>query len=79
MPLHIVRNDITTMKVDAIVNAPDLNPNRTLIMGKICGVREEEIEAPLTRGIWYLDKLVNELAKGKAMEQILRKQRSDDE
>ena len=79
MPLQIVRNDITTMKVDAIVNAPDLNPNRTLIMGKICGVRQEEIEAPLTRGIWYLDKLVNELAKGKAMEQILRKQRSDDE
>ena len=64
---------------DFFRNAPDLNPNRTLIMGKICGVRVEEIEDPLMREIRYLDKLVDELAKGKAMEQILRKQRPDDE
>ena len=64
---------------DFFRNAPVLNPNRTLIAGKICGVRVEEIEEPLMREIRYLDKLVDELAKGKAMEQILRKQRPDDE
>ena len=64
---------------DFFRNAPALNPNRTLITGKICGVRVEEIEDPLMRDIRYLDKLVDELAKGKAMEQILRKQRPDDE
>ena len=60
-------------------NAPAMNPNRTLITGKICGVRVEEIEDPLMRDIRYLDKLVDELAKGKAMEKILRKQMPDDE
>ena len=60
-------------------NAPALNPNRTRITGKICGVRVEEIEYPLMRDIRYLDKLVDEQAKGKAMERILRTQRSDDE
>lgn len=64
---------------DFFRNAPALNPNRTLITGKICGVRIEEIEDPLMRDIRYLDKLVDELAKGKAMEKILRKQRPDDE
>lgn len=58
---------------DFFRNAPAMNPNRTLITGKICGIRVEEIEDPLMREIRYLDKLVDELAKGKAMEQILRK------
>ena len=64
---------------DFFRNAPAMNPNRTLITGKICGVRVEEIEDPLMRDIRYLDKLVDELAKGKAMEKILRKQMPDDE
>jgi hypothetical protein len=53
--------------------APALNPARTLIKGTICGVRIEEIEEPLMREIRYLDKLIDELAKGNAMEKILRK------
>lgn len=53
--------------------APQLNPARALIKGVICGVRIEEIEEPTMREIRYLDKLVDELAKGKAMEKILRK------
>jgi len=52
--------------------APAMNPNRSLITGVICGHRVEEIEEPLMREIRYLDKLVDELAKGKAMEKILR-------
>jgi Uncharacterized protein conserved in bacteria len=54
--------------------APRLNPSRALIKGVICGVRIEEIEDPLMREIRYLDKLIDELAKGKAMEKILRKE-----
>jgi len=54
--------------------APQLNPSRTLITGVICGVRVEDIEEPLMQEIRYLDKLIDELAKGKAMEKILRKQ-----
>ncbi len=53
--------------------APQLNPSRSLIKGVICGVRIEEIEEPLMREIRYLDKVVDELAKGKAMEKIQRK------
>lgn len=53
--------------------APQLNPSRALIKGVICGIRVEEIEEPLMREIRYLDKLIDELAKGKAMEKILRK------
>ncbi len=53
--------------------APQLNPSRTLIKGVICGVRVEDIEEPTMREIRYLDKLIDELAKGKAMEKILRK------
>lgn len=49
-----------------------LNPNSSLITGVICGYRVEEIENPLTREVRYLDKLVDELAKGKKMEKILR-------
>jgi hypothetical protein len=58
---------------DFFRKAPAMNPNRALITGKICGIRVEEIEDPLMRDIRYLDKLVDELAKGKSMEQILRK------
>lgn len=54
-------------------NAPGLNPKRRLIKGKICGVRVEEIEEPLMQEIRYLDKLVDELAKWKVMEKILRR------
>ncbi len=52
--------------------APRLNPSRTLITGTICGVRIEEIEDPLMREVRYLDKLVDELARGRKMEKILR-------
>ena len=52
--------------------APRLNPARLSIKGVICGVRVEEIEEPLMREIRYLDKLIDELAKGKAMEKVLR-------
>lgn len=54
-------------------DAPQLNPSRNLIKGVICGVRVEDIEEPTMQEIRYLDKLVDELAKGKAMEKILRK------
>ena len=53
--------------------APTMNPNRSLIKGVVCGVRVEEIENPLMQKIRYLDKLIDELAKGKAMEKILRR------
>lgn len=52
--------------------APEMNPSRSLIKGVICGVRVEEIQEDLMREIRYLDKLVDELAKGKKMEKILR-------
>ena len=52
--------------------APALHPNRSLIKGVVCGVRVEEVEDPLMQKVRYLDKLVDELAKGKAMEKILR-------
>lgn len=52
--------------------APKLNPYRELITGVICGVRVEEVEDDLMREIRYLDKLIDELARGKAMEKILR-------
>ena len=57
---------------DFFRNAPQLNPNRKLITGVVCGVRVEAIEEPLMQEIRYLDKLIDELAKGKAMEKILR-------
>lgn len=53
--------------------APKLNPNRKLITGVICGIRVEDIKEPLMQEIRYLDKLIDELAKGKTMEKILRK------
>lgn len=53
--------------------APGLNPARALIKGVVCGVRVEDIDEPIMREIRYLDKLIDELAKGKAMDKILRK------
>jgi hypothetical protein len=52
--------------------APAMNPDRALVKGVVCGVRVEAIEDPLMRDIRYVDKLIDELAKGKAMEKILR-------
>lgn len=52
--------------------APAFNPSRALVKGVVCGVRVEDIEEPLMREIRYLDKLVDELAKGRKMEKILR-------
>jgi hypothetical protein len=52
--------------------APHLNPSRSLIKGKVCGVQVEDIEDPIMREVRYLDKLVDELAKGRPMEKILR-------
>jgi hypothetical protein len=62
------KTDIETF----IGEAPRPNPSRNLIKGVICGIRVEEIEEPVMREIRYLDKLIDELAKGKAMEKILR-------
>nr|WP_314458626.1 DUF2200 domain-containing protein [uncultured Clostridium sp.] len=58
---------------DFFHQAPQMNPNASLIKGVICGYRVEEIQDELMRKIRYLDKLIDELAKGKAMEKILRK------
>lgn len=52
--------------------APSMHPNRELIRGVVCGVRVEEVQEPLMREIRYLDKLIDELAKGKSMDKILR-------
>jgi hypothetical protein len=57
---------------DFYMNAPKLNPSRKLITGVICGVRVEEIKDPVMQEIRYMDKLIDELAKGKVMEKILR-------
>ena len=61
-------NDFETF----FAQAPAMNPNRSLIKGVVCGVRVEEIEDPLMQKIRYLDILIDKLAKGKAMEKILR-------
>jgi hypothetical protein len=53
-------------------DAPELNPSRASIKGVVCGVRVEDVEEPTMREIRYLDKLIDELARGKAMEKILR-------
>ena len=60
--------DITTF----FAKAPRLNPNVALIKGVVCGVRVEEIDDPLMRKVRYLDKLIDELAKGRPMDKILR-------
>jgi hypothetical protein len=61
-------NDLETF----FAQAPAIHPNSSLIKGVVCGVRVEDIEEPLMKKIRYLDKLIDELAKGKAMEKILR-------
>ena len=61
-------NDLETF----FAQAPEFNPNASLIRGVVCGIRVEEIENPLMQKIRYLDKLIDELAKGKAMKKILR-------
>ncbi|HEY7088450.1 MAG TPA: DUF2200 domain-containing protein [Tepidisphaeraceae bacterium] len=61
-------NDLETF----FAEAPAIHPKSSLIKGVVCGVRVEEVEDPLMRKIRYLDKLIDELAKGKAMEKILR-------
>ncbi|MGV3764331.1 DUF2200 domain-containing protein [Parapedobacter sp.] len=67
---HIAdKTDMETFFTDA----PQIHPNASKITGVICGYRVEEIEEPLMRKVRYLDKLIDELAKGKAMEKILRK------
>jgi len=58
--------------------APRLNPLRSLIKGMVCGVRVEEVKEPTMREIRYMDKLIDELANGKAMEKILRKEVAQD-
>lgn len=62
------RNDLATF----FAQAPALHPNRSLITGVVCGVRVEQIDDPLMQEIRYLDKLIDELARGKAIEKILR-------
>ena len=61
-------NDFETF----FAEAPAMHPNTSLIKGVVCGIRVEEIEDPLMQKVRYLDKLIDELAKGKAMEKILR-------
>ena len=61
-------NDLETF----FAEAPKMNPNCSLIKGVVCGIRVEDIEDPLMQKIRWMDKLVDELAKGKAMEKILR-------
>lgn len=68
--LSILDSEITYG--DFFLNAPALNPNRKLIKGSVCGIRVEDIEEPLMQEIRYLDKLVDELAKGKAIEKVKR-------
>ena len=63
------QNDLTTF----FAQAPALNPNVSLITGVVCGVRVEDVEDPLMQKIRYMDKLIDELAKGKAIDKILRK------
>ena len=58
---------------DFFRNAPTMNPDRFLIRGSVCGVKLESIEDPVMRDIRYLDKLIDELAKGKKLEKILRR------
>jgi hypothetical protein len=62
-------NDLETF----FAQAPAFHPNSSLIKGVVCGVRVEEVEDPLMRKIRYLDKLIDELAKGKPLEKILRR------
>jgi hypothetical protein len=70
------RKQRTQQEVDIrtfFAEAPAMHPNAVLITGVVCGVRVEKVEDPLMRQIRYLDKLIDELAKGKSMEKILRR------
>ncbi|MGO3153519.1 MAG: DUF2200 domain-containing protein [Galactobacter sp.] len=69
--LHTALDEKTTFQ-DFFDAAPALNPNRSLITGSVCGVKLAEIEDPLMKELRYMDKLIDELARGKAMEKILR-------
>jgi hypothetical protein len=69
---QIDKHIVERTSFDAFFTAANLHPNAILINGTICGYRIEEIEDPLTKKVRYLDKLVDELAKGKKMEKILR-------
>ena len=69
---EIDKHIVDRTSFDAFFTAANLHPNAILINGTICGYRIEEIEDPLTKKVRYLDKLVDELAKGKKMEKILR-------
>lgn len=72
-PEEIAKAAVSTVSyADFFQNAPARNPHRKQIKGVICGVRVEDIEDPLMREIRYLDKLIDELAKGRPMEKILR-------
>src|SRR5690348_12190690 len=63
----------TPTNLETFVTKATLNPSRTLVKGTVCGVRVEDVEDPVMQGIRYLDKLIDELAKGRPMEKILRK------
>lgn len=68
--LELINSEIT---VESFFNkAPKINPNAELIKGKICGINIEDIEDPLMKKIRYLDKLIDELSKGRVMDKILR-------
>lgn len=70
--LNVLTKSDITLK-DFFDKAPQINPNSKLIKGSICGIRVEDIEDPMLQKIRYLDKLIDELAKGKSMDKILRK------
>jgi len=72
-PEDLARHTTTPIDFQAFFDqAPAIHPNRALIKGVVCGVRVEAIEDPITRKIRYLDKLIDELAKGRALDAILR-------
>jgi hypothetical protein len=72
-PARIGETNRTTKRFETFfAQAPAIHPNVSLIKGVVCGVRVEDIEDPLMQRIRYLDKLIDELAKGRAMEKILR-------
>ncbi|HBV02875.1 MULTISPECIES: Nramp family divalent metal transporter [Mammaliicoccus] len=73
--LAIMATDIAEVIGTFFNEAPNLNPNRRLIKGVICGIRVEDIEEPIMQEIRYLDKLIDELAKGKKKENIYRKEK----
>lgn len=66
---RLIKNDVT---FEQFFEQATINPNASLITGSICGYRIEEIQTPLTKQVRYLDKLVDELAKGRKLEKILR-------